>query len=479
MQATTSVTPPRARAWRVMAALAGTALFMTGGSALARTPAQAGPQLPALKFPDKVCDVTRYGAEGERLQIALNTEPFQRAIDDCAAAGGGTVEVPPGNYLVAPIFLKSNIRLHIAKGATLVASTEEGQYRANDATRYALAENNWLPFISIADAQNVAITGEGTIDGQGAVWWERWRANIRATGKKGGTDRPRLIYITRAQNVLVDGVTLTHSPSFHVVMRYAENVTVNGTRILSPFHAPNTDAIDPIDSRNVRITHNYIDCNDDHVAIKAEKPDARFPNGVVSNIYIAHNTLLQGRGISIGSESSGGVDNVQVEHNRFEGSMYGLRIKSPRGKGGEVRNVTYRDTRMVDVGVPLVFSGYYEAAPIVKAEVDKILAEGGFMVGEQLYPPDTDPAKPFDKVKTPHFSRITVENLVSTGKSSAAGYIVGVPEAKLDGFVFKNVRIEAERGLLVRNADIQSTTLNVKARSGKALILEKDAAVHR
>jgi hypothetical protein len=113
-----------------------------------------------------------------------------------------------------------------------VASTEVAAYRGDDKTRYAEAENGWLPFISIADAQNVAIVGEGTIDGQGAVWWERWRENIRATGKKGGTDRPRLIYITRASNVLIDGVTLTHSPSFHVVTRYAHDVDINGTRIL-------------------------------------------------------------------------------------------------------------------------------------------------------------------------------------------------------------------------------------------------------
>ncbi len=202
-----------------------------------------------------MCDVTQYGAEGHRLQIALNTDSFQRAIDDCAAASGGTVLVPEGNYLVNPLFLKSNVRLNLAKNATIVASTEEAAYRATEQTKYAEAENGWLPFISVADAKNVAITGEGTIDGQGAVWWERWRANIRATGKKGGTDRPRLIYITRSSNVLVDGVTLTHSPSFHVVMRYAHDVNVNNTKILSPWHAPNTDAIDPMDSQNIRITN--------------------------------------------------------------------------------------------------------------------------------------------------------------------------------------------------------------------------------
>ena len=427
----------------------------------------------SVKFPDKICDITEYGAEGHRLQIALNTEAIQQAIDDCAAAGGGTVLVPEGNYLTNPLFLKSNIQLKLDKNATLVASTEIDAYRANDQTKYAEAENNWLPFISIADANNVAIVGEGTIDGQGAVWWERWRENIRATGKKGGTDRPRLVYVKNANNVLIDGITLTHSPSFHIVTRYSHDVDINGTRILSPWHAPNTDAIDPIDSQNIRITNNYIDCNDDHIAIKAEKPDSRFPDGVVDNIYIANNTLKQGRGISIGSESAGGVNNVLVENNTFEGSMYGIRIKSPRGKGGEVKNIVYRNTTMKDVEVPLVFSAYYKAAPIVQAEVDELLKAGGFTMGEQIYPPDSDPKQPFDKHKTPHFSNITVENLTSTGKSRAAAYIIGTPEAPLSGFHFTNVNIEADRGIRVRNAELETKGLNVTVKEGP--VIQKDA----
>ncbi|VED53674.1 glycoside hydrolase family protein [Raoultella terrigena] len=107
----------------------------------------------AVTFADKVCDVTQYGAEGHRLQIALNTDAIQKAIDDCAAAGGGTVRVPKGNYLTNPLFLKSNIRLKLEKDATLVASSEVAAWRGDEKTQYAAAENGWLPFISIADAQ--------------------------------------------------------------------------------------------------------------------------------------------------------------------------------------------------------------------------------------------------------------------------------------------------------------------------------------
>jgi polygalacturonase len=342
-----------------------------------------------VRIPPKICDVRTYGANGERQQIWLNTASIQQAIDDCASAGGGTVLFPEGNYLTAPLFLRNNIRLHLERGATLVASTTESDYVSSSNKKFAEAENGWLPFISIANVNNVAISGEGTIDGQGAVWWERWRSRVREQpSRRATTDRPRLIYIRNSQNVLLENVTIANSPSFHVVMRDSSEIDVVRTHIISPPFAPHTDGIDPINSRNIRILHNVIDTNDDHVAIKADKADPRYPDGVTSNIYMAYNTLKRGRGISIGSESSGGVSNVLAEHNNFVGSMYGFRIKSPRGKGGQVHHIKYRDNAMVDVGVPLIFSGYYKGKPENSQEMEPLLREGGFVVGDQIYPPE-------------------------------------------------------------------------------------------
>jgi polygalacturonase len=153
--------------------------------------------------------------------------------------------------------------------------------------------------------------------------------------------------------------------------------------------------------------------------------------------------------------------------------MYGIRIKSPRGKGGEVKNIVYRNTTMKDVDIPLVFAAYYKAAPIVQAEVDEMLKAGGFTMGEQIYPPDSDPKQPFNPHTTPHFSNITVENLTSTGKSRAAAYIIGTPEAPLSGFHFTNVNIEADRGIRVRNAELETNGLNVTVKDGP--VIQKDA----
>ncbi len=119
-------------------------------AAVGLLPLHAAQAASSVKFPDKVCDITHYGAEGHRLQIALNTDAIQKAIDYCAAAGGGTVLVPKGNFLTNPLFLKNNIQLKLEKDATLVASTEVAAYRGDDKTRYAEAENGWLPFSASA-----------------------------------------------------------------------------------------------------------------------------------------------------------------------------------------------------------------------------------------------------------------------------------------------------------------------------------------
>src|SRR5215212_9948060 len=118
-----------------------------------------------VAFPDRTCDVTRYGAKGTR--VFLDTEAFQRAIDDCHARGGGTVEVPRGEYLIAPIFLKSNVRLHLAPWSELIGTSDEQPYKVRSGTEAYRTNGDWMALINIADARNVAITGSGRIDGQG------------------------------------------------------------------------------------------------------------------------------------------------------------------------------------------------------------------------------------------------------------------------------------------------------------------------
>jgi len=433
----------------------------------ARASAQA-----RVSFPDRVCDVTRHGAKGTRL--FADTEAFQSAIDDCHAKGGGTVEVPRGEYLIGPIFLKSNIRLHLAPWSELAGIGDEQAYRVTKGREAWESNSGWMALINIADASNVAITGEGRIDGQGAGWWERWRAQARTAMKGGSTNRPRLIHAARSRNLLFEGVGLYNSPSFHLVVKDSEDVTVRRMRFVALAHSPNTDAIDPVDTRNMLIEENFFDVGDDVVAIKSLKPNPERPDAAVENIVIRRNKGLAGRGICIGSETIGGVRGVLVEDNELRGAMYGIRIKTPRGRGGIVQDIVFRDNRMIDVETPMVFSAYYEGAGYDEAAVAGRLAQGGFVLGHQIYPPDTDPAQPYQPNATPWIRNVRVEGLTATG-ADWAGLVVGLPERAIEGLVFRDVRIESRRGLLVRHARVDVRGLRIEAADRKPLVEERGA----
>jgi polygalacturonase len=399
-------------------------------------------------FPAKVCDVREHGAGGTR--IWFDTEAFQAAIDTCAKAGGGTVRVTRGEYLIGPIWLKSNIRLEIQKGAEVLAGT--------DAALFPQGER--IGVINVDGAENVAIVGEG---------WSTARARSGGSesapyGARSPTSPPtarpassrrttvRVCLGQQEQEHPFEGLRFENSPSFHLVINNSDYVTINRVRITAPAHAPNTDAIDPMNSRHIAITNNVISVGDDIVAIKSNGPDPRYPDAVSSDILIANNTILEGRGICIGSGSSGGVQRVRVENNTFEGSMYGLRIKSMRGKGGTIKDVVFKNNTMKDVETPLVFTSYYEYRPLDLPSAEKQLQPGGFILGNQIWPGPTDPAQPFVQDKTPDMSGIVVDGVTATG-ADLAGIIVGLPE-KAIGITLKNIKIEAKRGLLVRNAEV-------------------------
>jgi polygalacturonase len=450
------------------------AVLLAGGACVFAAHAEAKIDIPA-----RTCNVVQYGAKATKLWF--DTEAFQKAIDDCAAKGGGTVEVPRGLYLVGPLFLKSNIELHIAKYAEVLASTDPAAYGATKVPTSAEGQSAKYAFINIAGANNVAITGEGLIDGQGYVWWEwmrdYWRNN-RNSASNGAAHqaqrvtRPRLVIAKDSTNLKFEGVTFANSPSFNLVLQNDDHVVIRGVSILAPAHSPNTDGIDPTDSRDVLIENSLISCGDDVVAIKSNGPDAKHPDAVTADIVIRGNTIRQGRGISIGSGTSGGVKNVLIENNDFTGSMYGFRIKTRRDHGGEVSNIVFRNSKMADVQTVLVISGYYESRPLDPDEAARQVKNGGFIVGDQLYPPDSDPKRPFVQDKTPNIHDVTVENVTATN-ADRVGFVTGLPEKDIAGVHFRNLHIEANSGLLVRNADVAAENVVLAVKTGKPLTLQK------
>ncbi|MCX8684140.1 glycoside hydrolase family 28 protein [Gilliamella sp. B2889] len=453
-------------------------LTLTASFAVIASPPFVPVTLDKLNIPNKQCNVRDYGAEATG--IWYDTKAFQTAINDCAQNGGGKVIVPAGYYLSEPLFLKSNIEFHLEKGAVVQASAEESAYHPSEEQKKwsSSAESlpltkQWIGFINIAEEKNIAITGEGIIDGQGSTLLEKYRAETRQAGKKGPTNRPRLLLFKNANNILVEGVTIQNSPSFHIVFKNVEDITINKTTISAPAWWQNTDAIDPMDSRRVSITKNTISVGDDHVAIKSTV------NNLSHDFYIADNNFMLGRGLSIGSETYGGVSNLLAENNTFTDAMYGIRIKSPRGKGGEVKDIEYNNTTMVNVKTPIVLSAYYKGGPTTKDAKIKALQEGefagGFMLGDQIYPADTE--QPKEHKQTPYFNNISFNNLTVKGKSNYAGFIIGTPEKPFDNIRFSNINIEAENGFKIRNASVEFSHTKINVEKGSDIIKEKGSHI--
>jgi polygalacturonase len=431
-----------------------------------------------VSFADRVCNVRDYGADGGRLMP--ETAAFQKAIDDCAAKGGGTVEIPRGWWYVGPLFLKSNINLHVAKYAVVQFATIAELYGTTEHPLSAEGKSADFALINITNASNVAITGEGVLDGQGYVWWEWMRAYWRqsAAAKDGVANqrqkvtRPKMLIANNVQNLLLEGVTFTNSPSFHVVVNHSDDVTIRNTSILAPASSPNTDGIDPGNSRNVLIEGNTISCGDDIVAIKGSGPEPGHPAAAVSNIVIRNNRIFAGHGISIGSGTSGGVKHVLIENNSFEGSFHGFRIKTRRGYGGEVSDIVFRNNTMKDVQNVLTIADYFQYAPLDLAIARTQVAKGGMIIVDLMYPPDDDPAQPFVENQTPDIHDVVIDGLVATG-SENAGIVLGIPEKEIANITMKNVRIEAQTGLIVRNAAIAVEATAITAEKGKSVVLQR------
>lgn len=394
---------------------------------------------PGVAFASTTCDPRAYGAKGDG--ITKDSLAIQAAIDACAAKGGGIVRLTPGTYLSAPIILKSNITLQLDRGATLLGSPDHSDYPPKQEFRVAGLQS----LVSATNASNIAIIGGGTIDGAGESWWSTARS-IKNSGVMGSTFlRPRLIVFDHCTHLLVKGVTIQNSPMWQLVPYYSSDVTIRNVRLLAPADSPNTDAIDPFSSSNVRIEHVFADVGDDNVAIKSGPAGSPGPDEPSRDITITHCVFLHGHGLSIGSELAGGARNIRAEHIHFQGTDNGIRLKSNRDRGSDVGPVLISDVDMVDVKNALIVSEFYP----------------------KVLPPDPNLSQPVSRL-TPHFHDITIENLKATG-IRLAGVIVGLPEAPIKGVVLRNIQIAAGKGLTIGDADVSTDRVRIEPTAGEAI----------
>lgn len=402
----------------------------------------------------RVFNVQDYGAKPDG--TTLDTAAIQKALDACGEAGGGIVEFPAGIYLSQPIVLRDKTTVKLDPGATLQAVTNQADFMKIPGNWLdAKSSGDFVPFISGKDLTDAGFAGGGTIDGSGQVWWgEAEKARRKVSGYT--LPRPNLLVLQRCKDVHLENITLENSPKFHFVPDDCDGVVVSNVTVLAPAHAANTDGIDPSDCRNVLITRCRIDTGDDNVAIKAGHKIAgrEFAS---EDILVSDCTFLHGHGMSIGSETLGGVRNVTVTNCVFDGTENGIRIKSQRGKGGLVEDIKYYDIRMTNVDPAVTFTCYY-------------MSNSAGDPGQKAVPgKDRSQAM---TARTPVFRDIQVKDLSATCQRSA-GIIVGLPESPISHVVFDNVNISAVRGMKIENAKgIQFKNTNVAVDEGQPFILK-------
>ncbi len=382
------------------------------------------PQFPARDFP-----ITAFGAQPN----GNVTAAIRAAIAACNAAGGGRVVVPAGEWFTGAIHLLSNVNLHVSEGAVLKFTTEPADYPIVFTRWEGVEAMNYSPLIYAWEQENIAITGTGTLDGQ-ADWDNWWAWNDKKKGpvkQKPGRDklfamgeegvpvaarvmgegaflRPNFIQPYRSRNILIEGVTILRSPMWEVHPVLCDNVTVRGLKIVS--HGPNNDGCNPESSTNVLIEHCLFDTGDDCIAIKSGRNnDGRRVAAPSENIIVRHSIMKDGHGgVVLGSECSGGIRNVFVEHCEMDSPDLdrALRFKNNAVRGGVLENVFMRHVRIGQVAEAVL-------------TIDLLYEEGA------------------NGAHLPIVRNVQLDNITSSA-SPRVLYVAGFPGAVVDGIKVSN-----------------------------------------
>lgn len=297
----------------------------------------------------------------------VDTARIQKAIDRCGKGRAVLLRVDENNnaFLSGPLELRPDVALIVGRGVTLFASRDPALFAVAPGScgivSHSPGPRGCRPLISVDHDPGSAIMGDGVIDGRGGEkmlgsqysWWD-----LAEQARAGGNQQvPRLLVADSSDNFTLYRITLRNSPNFHVVYNHGDGFTVWGLRIDTPQRlARNTDGVDPgSGSKNITITHSYIRTGDDDVAIKGG------PGGV-TNMTVSHSHFYWGHGMSIGSETNGGVSKIRIFDLSLDGPDNGIRIKSNGSRGGLVQDVAYDDVCIRNSPNPITFDTAYTAA---------------------------------------------------------------------------------------------------------------------
>lgn len=446
------------------------------------------PVVAAPVFRKDTFNIRRYGAKSDG--VTLNTAAINQAIAVANEAGGGVVVVPTGFWLTGPIVLKSNVNLHIEQGALLQFSNQRENYPLVKTTWEGQDAIRCQAPISAVDAQNIAITGQGIIDGAGQVWRQvkkekltdaQWNKLLVSGGllddekrtwypsqsalngvkvKQPGLIsvgfdlsncgsfkdflRPNMVSLSRCTQVLLEGITFQNSPAWTIHPLLCDHITLRNVVVRNPWYGQNNDALDLESCRNGLVEGCSFDTGDDAICIKSGRDAEGRKRGVpTENIIVRNCTVFHGHGgFVIGSEMSGGVRNLFVSDCNFLGTDVGLRFKTARGRGGIVEDIYVTDINMTNIpGEAILFDMYYQAKDPVPLN------------GEKNVLPELK-AEPLGE-GTPQFRNFRIKNIVCQGAETGI-LIRGLPEMPIKNIQIENANISCNQGLVcIESENIQ------------------------
>ena len=434
-------------------------------------------------FKKDTFNIIKYGAIADG--ITLNTKSINDAINDCSNKGGGVVLVPQGLWLTGPVVLKSNVNLHISNAALLQFTDDKTQYPLvlGDFEGHS-SPRNQSP-ISGINLHDIAITGEGIIDGHGEVWrdigkdrlidadWKKLVASggiVSENGKewypsqnflnglkaknvlnmepgKSLKDyesvkdflRPNMVVLNSCKKVLLQNTTFQNSPAWCLHTILCQELTVQGVHVRNQWNAHNGDAIDVESCKDVLVEGSTFDAGDDGICVKSGRDEEGRRRGVPTENMVVRNCIVYRAhgGFVIGSEMSGGARNIFVSNCTFIGSDIGLRFKTTRGRGGLVEKIYIKDISMKDIiHEAILFDMYY----MVKSDKKEL--------------------KPVTEA-TPQFKDFYVSNVVCDGAEKAI-LVRGLPEMSIKGIHLDNMTLKTQKGVeLIEAEDISLKNINV------------------
>ncbi|MCM1052208.1 MAG: glycoside hydrolase family 28 protein [Paenibacillus sp.] len=451
------------------------------------------PEVPTPAIPERTVELTDFGAVCDG--VTLNTEVFAKAIDHLSSLGGGTLHVPNGVWVTGPIVMKSNINLNLSEGAIISFDPNPDLYPMQRVIYEGFEAWRRQSPITGTGLENVAITGKGIIDGNG----NRWRpvkknqmtkgewANLTAKGgvirpaddteewfpsqaflegKKNGNRRkeytkeeadsykqylrPVMLHLVKCKNVMLKGVTFQNSPAWNLHPLMCENLILDSLNVRNPYYSHNGDGMDIESCRNVIICRSLLDVGDDAICIKSGKDEEGRKRGMpTENVIVRDCRVFHGHGgFVVGSEMSGGVNNISVENCQFTGTDIGLRFKSTRGRGGVVKNIFINNISMVDITADAItFDLYYWT----------------FGQGPKEIPPVDE--------TTPQFKDITIDNVTALNSGKALKFN-GIPEMPIENITVSNSVFTArEGGLLSESKNILFHNVLIRPDAGPAMTI--------